>query len=69
MKKTININIKSFSIKAKLKISTKRLKNKDKINKGVIRSGIVRAAFKQVLQATKNALTIPHPSIKFNYPI
>ena len=66
MKKTINVKIKNFSIKAKLKNSRNQLKNKNKNDGKMVCCGIVRAAFKQVLQATKNALTIPQLPTKVN---
>lgn len=69
MKKKINVNIKSFSIKAKLKISIKHLKNNDKRSSGEGEYANVRAAFKQVLQASKYALTLAYSSTKINYPI
>jgi hypothetical protein len=69
MKKTINVNIKSFSMTVKFKLSIKHLKNKDKTKESARGHGIVRAAFKLVLQTVKNVLTIPCLPTEVNYSI
>ena len=60
MKKITHVKTKTFSKKGKVKNLSKQLKNKDKTKVGLPAYGIVRAASKQVLQAIKNALTIPY---------